>query len=239
MRTTRTHPDGLLIALEGLDGAGTTTQAGLLADWLRSQDIDVVATAEPTTGPLGAIARQAMEGRIAIDSHALALAFAADRMDHLCRPNGIRDALLKGKWVVCDRYLASSLAYQSANGLPYEWLLGINAHADSPDVTVFIDTPVPESIRRISQRGLPADAYEDEGTLARVRRRYFRVVQDREIVGNLAVVDGSQSRDVVFEAVRDGISGVLDAWRHQPTREPSNDARKPPRTDAIARAAEF
>ena len=80
--------DGLFIALEGIDGAGTTTQAGRLAEWLKTQGRSVVRTAEPTSRPVGQLIRQILQGRltdggeaIRVDEATMALLFAADRAD--------------------------------------------------------------------------------------------------------------------------------------------------------------
>jgi dTMP kinase len=144
---------GRLIVFEGLDGAGSSTQLRLLASWLGQRGQVVEETREPSNGPFGAVIRQAIEGRLQLVPEVLALAFAGDRADHLLnRANGMALALERGSWVLCDRYVLSSLAYQSADGVDLDWLIELNRHARAPDVTVFVDTPVEVCLQRIAAR---------------------------------------------------------------------------------------
>ena len=114
---------GKFVVYEGIDGSGTTTQAARLASYLRGRGVPVCETSEPTRGPFGAVIRQALEGRLEVDERALAVAFAADRYDHLFSTDrGIVDRLKAGTWVICDRYVLSSLVYQTANGMTAEWI---------------------------------------------------------------------------------------------------------------------
>src|SRR5574341_1198614 len=92
----------LLIALEGIDGAGTTTQAALLCDWLRGMGTRVHRTQEPSAGPIGQLLRLLLRGPLRVDPAAVALLFAADRLDHLARE--IEPQLASGAHVVTDRY---------------------------------------------------------------------------------------------------------------------------------------
>src|SRR4051794_5496285 len=98
------------VVLEGMDGAGTTTLSHLVTEGLRSRDLRVCLTAEPTDGPFGRVLRSHLKGDLTLDAHTTALVFSADRADHLART--VRPALARGEWVVCDRYLLSTLAYQ-------------------------------------------------------------------------------------------------------------------------------
>ncbi|HET6345426.1 MAG TPA: dTMP kinase, partial [Myxococcota bacterium] len=91
---------GLLVALEGIDGAGTSTQIAPLAAFLRARGRDVVTTAEPSGGPVGVLLRQALQGRPRLDDATLALLFAADRLDHLARE--VEPALARGAVVLTD-----------------------------------------------------------------------------------------------------------------------------------------
>src|SRR5689334_22048441 len=151
---------GQFIVIEGVDGAGTTTQARLLGEALRRERVPVHVSAEPSTGPIGALIRQALAGRVVLNSASggaggpswstMALLFAADRLDHLeaeLLPN-----LREGSSVVCDRYYHSSIAYQSETGGGAEaiaWLRAINAEARAPDLTLVLDvTPETAAQRR-------------------------------------------------------------------------------------------
>src|SRR5215831_4068328 len=137
----RTGPEGRFIVFEGLDGAGTSTQADRLRRWLVDEGRAVETTREPTGGPIGAAIRQAIEGRTTLDPLTLALAFAADRCDHTYNHvDGIATTLAAGRWVVCDRYAVSSLAYQGGDRAPIAWLVELNRWCLTPDLTVFVDT---------------------------------------------------------------------------------------------------
>ena len=141
--TARTRPyPGLFVVLEGIDGAGTTTQAERLVTALRAEGYRASSTREPSDGPIGTMIRQALKGRLGLPNHAgplgpqtLTLLFAADRVDHL--EAQVLPALDRGEIVICDRYVLSSLAYQGMT-LPMEWVSGINAFAARPDITLFL-----------------------------------------------------------------------------------------------------
>jgi len=138
------HPGpGKLIVLEGLDGAGTTTQARLLGEWLRAQAFvpTVHVTWEPTDGLVGLLIRRILTHQEVAQPRTLAALFVADRLEHLYRPQGVAAQLQAGAWVVMDRYYLSSLAYQSLSLTPNEvgWLYEMHAPCLRPDVTFFLD----------------------------------------------------------------------------------------------------
>src|SRR6202044_560237 len=129
---------GRFVVLEGIDGAGTTTQAARLTDRLRSLRVPVRATREPSDGPVGTLVRQVLTGRlVSPDGKApgwatMALLFAADRMDHV--EAEIEPFVADGGVIVSDRYDASSLAYQSVmsghdKNAAVEWIRTLNKHA--------------------------------------------------------------------------------------------------------------
>ena len=143
---------GKFIVFESIDGAGGSTQSDCLANWLREKKIFVETTKEPTEGPIGSVVRQTIRNRVKIDPCVLALAFASDRIDHLTNEqDGILRSLDKGHWVISDRYVLSSLAYQSID-YDVDWVIEINKFAIDPDVTIFIDVPVDECLNRMSGR---------------------------------------------------------------------------------------
>ena len=136
-------PRGRFINLEGGEGVGKSTQVQALAEALRRQGIDVLVTREPG-GSAGAEAIRELllsgnEDRWG--AHAEALLFAAARADHVAKT--IRPALETGQWVLCDRFVDSSLAYQGgAGGLGIEAVRAINAFGigeDFPDRTLVLD----------------------------------------------------------------------------------------------------
>jgi dTMP kinase len=205
-------PRGQFIVFEGLDGAGTTTQLRLLADWLTDRDVPVEATREPSDGPFGSVIRQAIEGRVRLDPVALALAFAGDRADHLSNEvNGIEQALGRGSWVLCDRYVLSSLAYQASTDVSFEWLRDLNKFVRQPDVTVFVDTPVETCMERLAARSARTELFHDRSELERVELNYRQSLEVEEFVGRLVTVDGSPPADEVFGAVVEALAPWLES----------------------------
>jgi dTMP kinase len=147
---------GLFIALEGGEGVGKSTQAKALAQALRARGHDVVETREPGgSDGAEAIRKLLLEG--AADRWtpgAEALLFAAARADHVART--IRPALNAGKWVVTDRFLDSSLAYQGGAGgvsLDQVWMLHeVGSGGLLPDRTLLLTLPAEEAARRADTR---------------------------------------------------------------------------------------
>jgi dTMP kinase len=195
------------VVLEGLDGAGTTTQAELLAGVLRARGLRVCLAAEPTDGPLGRVLRSHVRRELTLDPHAAALVFSADRADHLDRV--IRPALERGEWVVCDRYLLSTLAYQGAGGVDPAAVLAASRTFEVPDLVIFLDVPLPVLAERLAERtqGAP-DRYDDPDFAPRLREAYGRSIELLRRRGDrVEIVDGEAPVDNVLEAVR----GRLDA----------------------------
>ena len=189
----------LLIAREGLDGSGTTTQCQRLVDELTRRGRTVHATREPSDGPIGRLLREILRGELgAVDPGAVALLFAADRLDHLERE--IRPALSRGLDVVTDRYVLSSLAYQSVD-VPSDWVTHLNSRADPADVTIFLDVPVERCLERMAARGGHAELYERAETLREVDAAYRRLLGPRVIV-----IDGTKTPDEVADAVFEAVN---------------------------------
>jgi dTMP kinase len=152
---------GFLIALEGVDGSGKTTQARLLAAALEERGLEVVLTREPTTGPLGQQLRQYFQGpeRYLTPKEELNL-FMADRRDHV--EQVIKPALAAGKLVITDRYYYSTVAYQGALGLDPARILAQNeVLAPRPDLVFILALPTSEALARLaSKRGEPTQLSE-------------------------------------------------------------------------------
>ncbi len=162
------------IVLEGLDGVGTTTVAERVSQALQARDLRVQLTAEPTDGAFGYLLRQHVHTDVTLDPPTAGLVFTADRADHL--GNVIRPALARGHWVVCDRYILSTLAYQGAEGVDREAILAASAGFDVPDVTFFLDAPDDVRAERMSARGR-VDRYEDPGLAQRLRASYTSSIE--------------------------------------------------------------
>lgn len=176
---------GRLIAFEGLDGVGKTTQARLLAENLARLGLPVVLTREPTAGVFGqAIRRLSQQGRRALTPAEELALFLADRREHVAQV--IRPALAAGQIVITDRYYFSSMAYQGALGLdPGDIEAQHATFAPPPDLVILLELPAAERLTRLHQRDKKIDAFEEQDYLAKVA-----VIFDRLQAPNLIRVDG-------------------------------------------------
>jgi dTMP kinase len=195
------------VVFEGGDGSGKSTQAGRFAAFLRARGVDVCETFEPGAGATGAVIRDLLlHGPEAVTPIAEALLMAADRAQHVATV--VEPALARGEWVVCDRYVPSSLVYQGVvRGLgvePVERLSDVATRGLVPDVVVVLD--VPDAVAAARQ-GEDPDRMEREGEVfhAAVRRAY-RELADAH---GWTVVDGDGSVDDVAGRVRDAVAPLL------------------------------
>jgi dTMP kinase len=186
---------GRFLVIEGLDGAGTTTQASLLAERLRGEGRSVHLTAEPSGGPVGVLIRQVLRQRInggdggAFDPDALALLFAADRRDHLA--SEVVPRLAAGTDVVSDRYTLSSLAYQGLTTADRGWVESINGHATAPDLTVFLRVRPGLALGRRKAAATAPELYEVAAFQRRVARSYEQALARLQRAGQrVEVLDG-------------------------------------------------
>ena len=200
---------GRFIVLEGIDGSGTTTHVARLADRLRGLSVAVHATREPSDGPVGTLVRQILCGRVVVPGGGapgwatMALLFAADRMDHV--ESDIEPFLAGGGVVLSDRYVASSLAYQSVcsgaeAAVAIEWIRTLNRYARRPDLMFILDVPPEIAAERRMRRGEAAQLYEQneiQRALAVFYRDLVRHMPDERIV----MIDGTGSPDEVHERI--------------------------------------
>jgi dTMP kinase len=184
---------GFFVALEGIDGSGTTTQAAKLGDHLRLAGRVVHRTAEPSTGPVGRVIRKALASADTLGDEPLALLFAADRLDHLERE--IVPALERGETVVSDRYLLSSLAYQGSS-LPLEWVLSINGRARRPDASILLRVSAETAAGRRQKRGESPERFDELKRQRQIASAYERVFA-LSGVGATHVVDAGGEVDDV------------------------------------------
>jgi len=187
------------IVLEGLDGAGTTTQLKLAAEKLAADGRPHFCTSEPTDHPLGLLIRDVLTHRRSVHPTTLALLFAADRAEHLLAAGGgILKRLERGELVISDRYLFSSLAYQSLD-CDFEYVHGLNAGFPLPRDLVFLDTPVRESQRRLGSRGGQElfDGADIQDRILDNYRRGFALYRDAGL--RLHVLDGTLPPSDIFE----------------------------------------
>ncbi len=196
---------GRFIVLEGIDGAGTTTQASRVQAWLAARGVQAVVTREPSDGPIGVTIRHALRGRLRLPEAAgggelpketVALLFAADRIDHI--ESEVKPALDRGIWVISDRYVQSSIAYQGTL-IDIDWVAEINRYAIPADLTLFLRVDADVALQRIGSTRIHRDIFETRELLERIAGGYdsYYVRHPEAAV----VIDSAQPIDAVFGAV--------------------------------------
>lgn len=188
---------GRFITFEGGEGAGKSTQVGLLAERLRAGGLDVVVTREPGGTVLGENLRTLVLDA-APEPVTELLLFAAARAEHVAKV--IRPALAHGTWVVCDRFIDSTRVYQGVlGGVPRALIAAIERDSVAPtfpDLTLVLDLPAGESLRRTEARGAlsrfdAADAAYHE----RLREAFVEIA--RAEPGRCTVLDGRRAPDEI------------------------------------------
>lgn len=200
---------GKFIVFEGIDGSGISTQTQRLKSLLESQyQVKTILAKEPSEGPCGVIIRQVLSGRtLGIKDSSLALLFAADRIDH--NHNKIIPVLEKGDFVICDRYLWSSYAYQGMHNDP-AWIKEINKYAYKPDLTIFIKVRPEVSIQRITGSRFQTELFEKVDILQKVLDNYIELSQEWQNSGEPVVeIDGEQDPDDVEREIRQAVQQFL------------------------------
>lgn len=228
---------GALIAIEGTDGSGSSTQCDLLVRWLKKMGRDVVLTKEPTRGPAGAMLQLALDRRLhgpntrffsssgdrepaasELDFYTMALLYAADRMDHVC--GLIAPKLAEGAVVVTDRYLLSTMAYQGLT-VDLSWLMQINRFAPRPDITVFLDVPTSHTQARMRAARTTVEANDEPSKQERILSSYRRFISDnKEEIGPIRVVPSSGKKEDVHKRVVRVVSEALGMSKSSGTSDP-------------------
>jgi dTMP kinase len=201
---------GLLIAFEGGEGAGKTTQARLLAIWLREQGYDVIATHEPGATKVGMRLRALLldTAHTGMSARAETLMYAADRAEHV--DTVIGPALRRGAVVVTDRFVDSSLAYQGrGRNLPISEIAGLNQWATGglrPDLTILLDLP---PVAGLVRRAPSADRLEAEPTEFHQRVREGFLAQARAEPQRYLVLDATRPPEQLSREIQDRIRDML------------------------------
>jgi len=163
---------GLFITLEGPDGAGSSTQTDLLSRWLEKREQKVFTTKEPTNSMVGGIIRVILKKEWNVDPVTFALLFAADRAHHVNKE--IKPLLKKGVHVISDRYILSTLAFES-DGVNLEWLKLINKRFPQPDLTFILNVPGKICAERIAKSRFGFEYFETPEKLEAVRKNYLKL----------------------------------------------------------------
>jgi len=192
------------IVFEGLDGAGTTTQAHKLHAYFTNQGANSFLTYEPTADPIGSLIRDILtraakkDGQTyEVSQRAMTMLFSADRLAHTTEIEAQR----KVARVICDRYVYSTLAYQTLDpSIDPEWVASLNSECAKPDLTIFLSVPVGVCLDRIGARSEDRSVFERRDLLETIAGNYARL-QDlyASHFGPLVTIDGTQSPEAVHE----------------------------------------
>jgi len=197
---------GLLIAFEGIDGTGKSTQIHLLADYLRAKGFAVVETREPTDGPYGQKIRQLYLNRQSFTPEEELELFVQDRRQHV--DEVIAPALADGKIVLTDRYYFSTVAYQGAAGMDPEAIFAANEFAPCPDLVVLLVMDPDESVRRIEQlRGEQLNDFEQVEQLRKVAELFGSFSDD-----SISRVNGAVDVSRVQTEIRNLVQPLVDGF---------------------------
>jgi len=204
----------LFIVLEGIDGCGKTTQAGLLKEHFINQEEQVIISPEPSNGIIGNMIRQALKKRIIFSrkrnlfDEQMAYLFAADRHDHLYNDlDGVFKLIKDSYHVISTRYYFSSLAYNCETAEKFSFIQKLNDRFPDPDLTIYLDIPIEVSLARLQERSLK-EIYETQEKLTKVREQYQRIFADYQ--GKTILIDGTQNVEHIHEQIVNFIKTNFD-----------------------------
>jgi dTMP kinase len=206
---------GVFITFEGGEGTGKTTQIRRLSDWLKTQGREIVVTREPGgTAEADHIRKLLVEGEPGRwPPLAETLLFYAARDEHLERL--IRPTLSRGCWVLCDRFIDSTMAYQGyGRGLGRELIETLDASvvgATRPDLTLILDLPVASGLARAGARGGAEQRFEraDLSFHQKLRDAFLEIAKREP--KRCKVIDVSGSKDEVEALIRRAVSLTFEA----------------------------
>lgn len=205
---------GKLIALEGIDGSGKTTQAQKLVAKLQSNGIEAVYTKEPTDGEIGKLIRQILVGEKKFEPVSFQYLFSVDRVEH---QEEILELLKKGKMVVSDRYFWSSVPYGATDrGIDFKnrdagnillvsySILSLYYQFIVPDKTIYLNTAAETSIARLRKMRHVMDIYDRREKLEKIAAGYDWLV--KQFPEEFTVIDGTKSVAEVSKEILDNVS---------------------------------
>ncbi len=193
----------MYIVLEGIDGAGKSTQTELLNNWLMEKGYTTKKIVEPTTSDIGKVIRKELlnpESTNDVNQQRLTLLFAADR---LTLKEEILDAeKSKELIIISDRSFYSSICYQNNSSVDKNWIYEVNLHTPRPDLIILLDLDVDEAIIRCDKE----EVFENIQFLEKTRKNYLDLLKTEK---NIVVVDANDSLEIVQEKIRKVIQEKL------------------------------
>ncbi len=188
----------MYIVLEGIDGAGKSSQIELLSQWLIANGFDVENVVEPTDSDIGRLIRKFLQSEDATSDYmqkTLGLLFAADRLLLMNKINKLKD---ENKVIISDRSFYSSLAYQD----PADWIGEINKFAKIPDLVILLDLDLKTSVNRSGE----TDEFENEEFLRRVKENYLELAKKYD---NFKLIDGNNGINMVSKDIKKEVAPLL------------------------------
>lgn len=202
---------GKLIAIEGIDGSGKTTQAQLLCSKLADKGYKTYCTKEPTDEPTGKMIRQVLSGELTMPPVALQYLFNADRAVH---QEQFSKHLEKGEYIITDRYFWSSVAYAIADlkevddyYLSVFSLLSFYNRFLVPDITFYLQINPKIGNHRIEETGKKREIYDHEEKLVKIQKGYQFLLN--KFPDNFVVINAEQSIDKVAEAILEKVASSM------------------------------
>lgn len=190
--------EGVFIVLEGIDGAGKSTQCGLLYDFVISAGVRARRLAEPTEGRWGRMIREALRSGSPLTRDEQVELFIKDRAEDVSL--NIRPCMEQGTAIIMDRYFYSNAAYQGMDGLSPQEIIETNLRHGFPlpDRVYFIDLPVEKAMSRVRSRsGENTELFEKQSFLEKVRENFLSVAD-----GRFLTVNGALDEAGIFDIIK-------------------------------------
>ena len=203
----RNNDKGVFIAIEGIDGAGKTTQAKLVAEEL-AKSSDVHLTKNPTDGLIGKFIREVLVGKVDIPPVSFQYLFSADRQVH---QKVVLKDLKDGKIIITDRYFWSAIAYgivdredldfdQAGNLLLVsQGILSMYHQFLLPDLTIFLEVPIDIALDRINKKNKKKEIYENEEKLNKIHKGYKWLID--KFKNEFTIIDGTKSEQEITKEI--------------------------------------
>ena len=188
----------MYIVLEGIDGAGKSTQIELLKEWLMSNGFQVETVLEPTNSEIGQLIRKFLQEEDATSDYmqkTLGLLFAADRVLLMNKINKLQE---ENKIILSDRSFYSSLAYQD----PVDWIAELNKYAKIHDLVFLLDLDLKTSVTRSGE----TDEFENEEFLSCVKENYLELAKRND---NFKIIDGNKGPNMVAKDIKNEVAPLL------------------------------
>ena len=195
---------GKFIAFEGLDGAGSTTQAEKLTRYLKERGEKVHLTKEPTNNLIGGMIRGQLTKEWRTGPECLQLLFTADRAHHMEKE--VIPLLKQGITVITDRYFFSSVAFGSLGIADREWLQKINDRFILPDITFMLNVSPRICLQRINESRFHLELFEEEENMEKIWRTYETLAQEFK---DVYVINGENTVEEVFTDITKVVNEFL------------------------------